>query len=173
MDRTCTKLICTPCRSKIHVFILVSLIQNHSSMLPTHNPARISAIYDHAVRTPDKRSHFCFFLGLDVQQPPLCTSTHCAHSYLPLSLNQQILQWQRFWVTFSTSCYISLEVPKFPGAIWTVVTSYWVWIWGPCLCFCSVLDLQVLSPHRLLHLDDALSGRAVGLAKIRSRWHRC
>lgn len=57
--------------------------------------------------------------------------------------------------------------------VWAVVIPYQVLIqwWG--LSFLSVFNLQVLSRHRELHFDGALSGWTVRLAKNRSWRHRC
>lgn len=60
------------------------------------------------------------------------------------------------------------------GASWTVLTSYRVLVrCQPRLLSGAVLDLQVLSPHRLPHPDGARSGGALQLVNVRSWWHRC
>lgn len=89
-----------------------------------------------------------------------------------LALHFCITALQRAWKELSIIyCNIS-------RAICAISISYWFLMHGeglvwPSLCVCSVFDFQVLSSNRLLHLEDTLSWRAVGLGQNRGLWHGC
>lgn len=161
MDRSCTKLICTPCQWK-HVYFFT----HPCSQLITQQTFLLSMIREHLKGKFKLAFETCATLWVHL----------CSHQP-----NIHICFW--FWISRSCSDAVFSKILsnlhhliESPCIFWSNQngkTSYRVWIRRPCLCFFSVLDLQVFSAHRLGDFDDALTRWAIGLAKFRGGWRRC